>query len=165
LARRIDKVVVNASPLILLSKVGLADLLSTLFDEVLVPHAVWWEIVAGGETDRTTDVLASLSKLTRVTLEAVPDEILVWNLGDGEAEVLTCALTQERCALVDDKAARTCARALGIRILGTGGVLVLAKRQGLIRSVSDELCRLIEAGLWISNEMISLIQEQADEIR
>ena len=48
---KIEKAVVNASPLILLFKSGRADLLPQLFAEVVVPEAVWEEVMAGGESD------------------------------------------------------------------------------------------------------------------
>lgn len=43
---RIDRVVVNASPLICLSKSGLSDLLPSLFTEIIVPDKVYQEVTA-----------------------------------------------------------------------------------------------------------------------
>ena len=54
---KIEKAVVNASPLIILFKSGLADLLPKLFAEVVVPEAVWMEVMAGGESDEATSQL------------------------------------------------------------------------------------------------------------
>ncbi|HEV7798800.1 MAG TPA: hypothetical protein VGO73_11620 [Pyrinomonadaceae bacterium] len=48
---RIEKVVANASPLIILFKAGLADLLPRLFTEIVVPNGVCIEISAGGPSD------------------------------------------------------------------------------------------------------------------
>ena len=47
---QIDKVVVNASPLITLFRSGQAGLLPQLFQKIIVPGAVWTE-VTGGERD------------------------------------------------------------------------------------------------------------------
>lgn len=161
---KIEKAVVNASPLILLFKSGLADLLPQLFAEVVVPDAVWEEVMAGGETDAAATRLPAASWVRRVTATPIAPEVLVWNLGDGESEVLSFALAQpDYRALVDDRAARSCARTLGVRTLGTGGILILAKRLGLIPSVSAELQRLRDAGLWLSHEVIALLKQQADE--
>ena len=53
--------------------------------------------------------------------------------------MLTVALNRpDFRAMVDDQAARRCARTLGIRTLGTGGMLVLAKRRGLIIKEAGE---------------------------
>jgi len=57
-------------------------------------------------------------------------------------------------AIIDDRAARRCARVLGVAFMGTAGVLVLAKRRGLIDSVEKSLRRLQRAGLWLSEELI-----------
>lgn len=66
-------------------------------------------------------------------------------------------------AMVDDAAARRCARALGIATLGTGGAIVLAKRRGLITSVGDRLQQLQDAGLWLSEDVVNLLKQQAEE--
>jgi predicted nucleic acid-binding protein len=84
--------------------------------------------------------------------------------GIGESEVLSFALGRPGFrAMVDDKAARRCAKTLGIRTLGTGGMLVLAKRRGLIESVSDALATLRTVGLWMSDELVDLFLEEAGE--
>ena len=56
-----------------------------------------------------------------------------------------------------------CARTLGISILGTGGVLVLAKRRGFLQSVEEELNRLQQAGLWLSPAIVNLLLKEAGE--
>jgi predicted nucleic acid-binding protein len=161
---KIEGAVVNASPLILLFKSGLEGLLPEIFAKVIVPEAVWKEVVAGGESDAAATRLATVSWIQCVTVPAVVPGVLVWNLGDGESEVLTFALARRECrAVIDDRAARSCARTLGVRTLGTGGVLIMAKRRGLISSVSVELQRLRDAGFWLSDEIAALLKEQAGE--
>jgi predicted nucleic acid-binding protein len=66
-------------------------------------------------------------------------------------------------AVIDDLDARRCAQALAIPMLGTGGVLLLAKRRGLIASVGESLDKIRAAGLWLSDEVVALIQSQAGE--
>jgi len=48
---QIDKVVVNSSPLIVLFRSGQADLFPRLFKDIVVPEAVYHEVLAGGEGD------------------------------------------------------------------------------------------------------------------
>lgn len=157
---KIEKVVVNASPLIILERAQLTHLLTNLFAEVVVPNAVWSEVAAGG--GQTENVLPSRGVI-QATIDAIPSDILVWNLGAGESEVLTYA-RQEKCsAVVDDRAARRCAQSLGIQTLGTGGILILAKGVGLVTSVEGELKKVIDAGLWLSDEMMDLILRTAGE--
>ncbi len=90
--------------------------------------------------------------------------IAAWDLGSGESEVLGFALQHpEFCAIVDDKAARRCGKTLGAKILGTGGMLILAKRKKLIGSVASALDQLRASGLWLSDELVKLFLDEADE--
>ena len=43
-------IVSNASPLIALARIGQLDLLSQLYSEIIIPEAVWHEVVVEGET-------------------------------------------------------------------------------------------------------------------
>lgn len=160
----IEKVVVNASPLILLLKSDLENLLPQLFAEIVVPEAVWSEILRGNDIASQKLQAAEYAWLVRVSLYDSSD-VLIWNLGDGETEVLSWAYeyNPDFCAIVDDRAARKCAKTLGIKTLGTGGVLVLAKKRGLIDSVGDALQKLQDAGLYVSDEIVRLLKQQAGE--
>lgn len=161
----IEKVVINASPFILLCKSGLIELLPELFSEICMPERVSMEIIAGG------DIAAEkLYDYEEVWLESylvvVSEEVLVWNLGDGETDVLSLAFANKKThtALVDDRAARKCAETLNIKTLGTGGILVLAKKRGLINSVGESIKKLQSVGLYISDEIIELLKKQAGEL-
>ena len=160
----IERVVVNSSPLITLFNSQLINLLPQLFAEIIVPGAVWDEVIAVGKTDAASKQLPGASWVTRVEVSAVSPAIATLNLGQGESEVLTFALNNPSYrAMVDDAAARRCARTLGIATLGTGGMLVLAKRRGLISSVSSSIETVKNAGLWLSDEVVSLLKQQAGE--
>lgn len=159
-----DRVVVNASPLIVLFKADLAHLLPRVFTDVLVPGAVWDEVIAGGPNDMAAQGLATIDWAKRVEVATVDPGILAWNLGQGESEVLSVALNRPGYrAVIDDAAARRCARTLRVPMLGTGGVLVLAKRRGLIPSVGTSIQELRDAGLWLSDDVVALLVQQAGE--
>ena len=160
---RTEKVVINASPFILLCKSGLITLLPRLFSEICMPEAVWDEIERGGDIASYQLYDYEQTWLNRYLIDSAK-EVIVWNLGDGETEVLSFAfVNKSHTALIDDRAARRCAETMNIQTLGTGGILVLAKKRGLIQSVSLELKKLTSAGLWLSNEVIEVILKQADE--
>lgn len=103
----IEKIVVNASPLILLFKSGLEGLLPQLFSEIVVPAAVWDEISRGGDVASQKLYDYELEWITRGTIQ-VPEEILIWNLGDGESEVLSWTYNSKNDyrAVVDDSTLR-----------------------------------------------------------
>ncbi len=161
---RIERVVINASPFILLCKSGLVTLLPQLFSEICMPEAVWDEVERGGDIASYRLYDYEKTWLDRYLL-APAEEVSTWNLGDGETEVLSFAfVNKSSTALIDDRAARRCAATLNIKTLGTGGILVLAKKCGLIENVSLELLKLTGAGLWLSDEITQVILKQAGEL-
>jgi len=68
---------------------------------------------------------------------------LVTDLGPGETEVLMLALElREAVVVLDDAKAKRMAETLGFHLTGTLGVLLDAKRAGLIPAVAPYLDRL-----------------------
>jgi predicted nucleic acid-binding protein len=158
------KVVINTSPLIVLFKSNLADLLPQLFTEIIVPDGVWNEVVEAGKTDTSSQQLPQVIWTKRVNIPITP-EILVWSLDQGESEVLSYAWENKSYqVIIDDAAARKVARTLKIPMLGTLGVLLLAKQNDLILSISDSIISLQNAGLWLSEDLIIYMKQRAGEL-
>lgn len=160
-----EQVVINASPLIVLFKSQQVDLLPQLFSEILIPRGVAEEISAGARGDMVSLGLFQAEWAKVIDIGSVSREVAAWDLGKGESEVLSfaAAVRSKTIAIVDDRAARRCGSSLGIPTLGTGGVLVLAKRRGLISEVLPRLQALQNAGLWMSAGVVELLKEQAGE--
>ncbi|WP_448274320.1 DUF3368 domain-containing protein [Nostoc sp. DSM 114160] len=66
-------------------------------------------------------------------------------------------------AIVDDRVAWRCGQALGINTIGTGGLLILAKRRGLIPSISPKIPAWCDAGLRLSDSLVNLLKQQTKE--
>jgi predicted nucleic acid-binding protein len=146
----------NASPVIVLAKAGYLRLLQELPDELVLPDAVAAEVLAGPETDPARKALEA-GWGVRQAPAAIPPELLEWSLGPGETAVL--ALGRQRTSstvLLDDAAARSCAKALGLSLLGTLGVVLRAKKRGLIPSAADVLRAIRAAGLHVDERTIRL---------
>ena len=82
----------------------------------------------------------------------------------GEVEVMI--LAQEKKAdlvILDDNAAKKTAKFLGLRVIGTLGILVLAKKRGYIKEVSPVLDALKRDGFFVSDDLCDLVLRQADE--
>lgn len=157
------KVVVNSSPLIVLFRSGQEELLPQMFESIIVPDQVYREIIVDGPLDRVKKMLPSLSWYSRIEVE-ISLKVAAWNLGEGESSVFSLASQKpEYRALVDDLAARRCARVMGIKTLGTGGLLILAKKRGLIKSVRKRVARLRESGLYMSDNVVELLALKAGE--
>lgn len=163
---RIDAVVINASPLITLFHSGQADLLPRLFTHIVVPEAVWQEVVLDEWEEwagRAARELSNQSWPVRAEVTSSP-HVAAWELGAGETAVLSHALANPPLrAVIDDMDARRCAKTLNIPMLGTGGLLVLAKRRGLLPSVGEGIAKLRDAELWLSDEIVQILKTQAGE--
>ena len=156
----IERFAINASPLITLHRAQLDWLLPRLFNHVLVPDAVWREVVSQFHDDPVTRQLPTADWAIRqaVTVRA---EVLAWNLGAGETALLSLGMAEpDTKVILDDRSATRCARVPGISSMGTAAVLVMARRRGLIPSVEQALRQLQAAGAWISE---TLIQKLAAE--
>jgi predicted nucleic acid-binding protein len=56
--------------------------------------------------------------------------------------------------LVDERAARRAAGALGLGVIGTLGVLLAAKRKRLITEVRPLVDELLRQGFWVSPRLV-----------
>lgn len=145
--------VVDASPLILLSRIHHLHLLPALAEVVVFPETVLSEMAAGSGHDDAASRVMSAPNLRRVPDLEVPENIRQWNLGAGESQVLAFALANtEFEAVIDDQGARRCARSLRIPYTGTLGIVLSCRHRGvipaarpIIRALEDEGIRLAPA--------------------
>jgi predicted nucleic acid-binding protein len=149
-------VVSDSSPLIALDQIGQLKLLHDLYGEVVVPDAVAAEVAPSLSLPAyiTTRPLAM-----RVGLEALHP-----TLGPGETEAIILAQQDgAHLLLLDDRAARQIARARGLPVAGTLGLLVRAKEKGLLTVVRPCLEGLKKAGFYTTPALIALVLKQAGE--
>jgi predicted nucleic acid-binding protein len=148
-----ERWVLNASPLIALARVGQERLFRVLADEVVIPRTVVTEIEAGPSDDSARLAIAS-GQFEVVDVVPTP-EILAWDLGAGETDVLSYAAAEpEWTVILDDASARKCARSLNLRLKGTLAVIILAEQHGAITSAVDVLRALVETGFRLDDRVI-----------
>ena len=149
-----DVAFVDASPLILLAAAEQLELLRCAATRVVVPEPVALEIRRRGSGDVTVEALRSAQWLEIVDAPATPSNVLAWDLGLGESSVLTLAsATPGAVAMLDDRAARRCAAALGVPVLGTLGLVVRARQRKLISAARPVISRLRDAGLYLTDDL------------
>ncbi len=142
--------VVNASPLILLAKVGRLDLLSDLTEKLVIPAAVAAEIQAGLVADPAGQWLRGAGTRWVQADALLNPAVAAWDLGAGETAVLNWACQQRDFeAILDDRAARKCALIQRIPYRGTIGVILAAKKQGLISAAKPVCDQVVQADLLI----------------
>jgi len=90
--------------------------------------------------------------------------VLQLQLDEGEAETIVLALeVNADLVLLDDREACLKAKRLGLRVTGTLGILLRAKKLGLVQSLREELNKLKETGFRISKSLEKEILKAADE--
>ncbi len=112
----VDKAIINASPLIFLSRSHYLELLQAFASEIWVSEAVATEILQRGQQDVTARAIEQTEWLITKPVVVIPTIITEWRLGAGESSVL--ALVNEHPgseAIIDDLVGRKCAASLNIQ--------------------------------------------------
>ncbi|BAU12169.1 hypothetical protein LEP3755_26980 [Leptolyngbya sp. NIES-3755] len=158
-------VVSDATPLSELAKVGQLHLLHELFGIVIIPEEVYAELTIGDHP--AAQLVPELDWLeVRSLIDFQSCQVLQrdFNLDLGESAAI--ALAEELKAnqvLIDERAARRVAISRQLPVIGTIGILILAKQRGRLESVKDVLNALIEKGTRISDRLydqaLTLAQE------
>ena len=156
--------IADSGPLISLARINLHELLPRLFSTILVPPEVWNEVTVKGQERPGAH---EISRVTWITIQK-PDPQLVRQLSilvdAGEAEAIALAQTIPDCIiLLDDSRARKIAARLNIKQIGTVGLLLRAKRMGLVERIKPHLDSLIENGIYIRHELIDAVLNDAGE--
>lgn len=136
----------NSSPMIALSRVDRLQVLKQLFGNVVIPRAVYEEVVLESNIPfQRENILKAIDDFITV-LEPQTNHSFSRNLGKGERGVLNLALEKKpEVLIIDDKKARNEAKSLGFVPFFTNDVLRLAEKRGLIVSyqqVTQELNRI-----------------------
>ena len=120
-----NSAIVNASPLIFLTRSGHLELLKTFADEVWVPDPVAEEILRREQHDITARAIEETDWLINKSVGRIPAAIRDWRLGAGESAVLALAIEHQLEAIIDDLAGRKCAAHLAIPVRGTLGIVLV----------------------------------------
>jgi predicted nucleic acid-binding protein len=149
-------IVADSGPLIALARIGQLHLLRDLFRTVLIPQAVATECLAGENRPGSRAIAQALKQgwLKKQRLSARIQLLGRPAMGEGENAAITLAHRLRSRLLADDKAARKIASASGVPVVGTVGVLVEAKRRGLVRKVGPLIEDLKQGGYRLSNELV-----------
>jgi len=136
-------VISDSSALISLLSVEKLDILGKLFETVMIPEAVYNEVF----NKKVSNL--DLKKTKFLQIEKVTDrkmvKLLKMQLGYGESEVIALALEKgiDR-VIIDDKQARKVADKLGLKVIGTLGILILAKEKQVIKEVRPLVLSMME---------------------
>ncbi len=134
-------VISNTSPISNLAAIGHLELLQQLYSNIIIPPAVYQELINSGDTDPATLAVQTLSWIqTQPVSDWVLLETLQSNLDPGEAETITLAVEIHADRLIiDERRGRNEAIRLGLQVTRLLGIVLAAKQQGLIPLVKPIL--------------------------
>jgi predicted nucleic acid-binding protein len=158
-------VVVNSTPLISLDACNQLDLLRALYAQVIVPEAVERELAAGGTTALPKGLTGGHRKWIQIRrLRTRPAPALLAVLDIGEAEVIALALELgSPLVIIDEREAHAVAQAEGLQPVGTLGVLLRAKTEGLLTVIKPSIDLMVSKGVWFSKGLIESVLRLAGE--
>ena len=117
-----------------------------------------------GPNDPAVLAVKQSSWLQIVPTPPIPASVQAWTLDAGESAVLAVALEQENSqAILDDLAARRCARALNLPLQGTLGLILVARELGMIQTVRPVIDTLRQTGMYVSDRLARQVLDQAGE--
>jgi predicted nucleic acid-binding protein len=156
--------VINASPVILLAKAGLMELVASPAEPFVVPEPVADEILGVRGEDAAARWLRENGKPFICPAVAELAELSGSGIGSGERSVISWAAAHRGfIAVLDDREARVIAQRLGIKILGTIGVVLRLKQAGLISEAKPHLMQIKMVGGYIGDELLREALRRAGE--
>jgi len=134
--------VADSTCLIALEQIGYLDLLPALLKPLQIPPAVAHEF-------GSAPPWATVTPPTDTALV----KALKMMIDDGEAEAIALACDRQWRVILDDLQAREVAQQMGLSLIGTVGILVRAKRDGLLPEVRPVLQMLSQSGFYLSEPL------------
>ena len=159
------RVIVNSTPLIAMCNIGRLDLFQKVYGRIVIPQAVFDEV-----TEKDDSACRQIKQRPDwIGVEQISDnsqkQMYRAKLHDGEVEVMILAEETPTADLViiDDNAAKKTAKFLGLHVTGTLGVLLRAKRMGLVERIAPVIDDLCKNGFYVDETVRARALRQAGE--
>jgi len=168
---RVSRVVSNASSLIHLSMVGYLNLLERLFGNVIIPAEVLREVCSAKDTPDSIAISSAVDKGWICTKSVVSGDTVLLakssGIDIGEAAAILLAKEERALLLIDDKMGRSAAEILGVKCLGSVGVLLQALSDSLLKfnEFVGILDRMIDSGFRLDSKVYRLAMRVAKELK
>lgn len=159
-----EDLVITTGPILAITA-ALGDLnVLQVYRRVLVPLEVCQEVLTGGPTRFAVTEFEAAEWLRKQTqlLNIMP--VLLNTLDLGEAAVIQLALNEYvDTVCIDESVGRRMARLNGLKVTGSIGVLLRAKREGSEFSMRQAIKCMQSHGVWLSRQVIAFALKQAGE--
>jgi uncharacterized protein len=159
-------IIADTGPLIALAKTDNLFILKRLFEKTVIPKAVCDELLLDSDRDGVKNLRNAI--FTEKWLEIYkgqlsPERRILNVLDSGEPEAITLAVKLEEILLIDERLGRVAAQQEKVKIIGTAGLLLLAKRKNLIPNVKDTIVTMQNLGYRFSKKLLKLVFDAANE--
>jgi hypothetical protein len=159
-----SKIIINTTPWISLSILGLTQTLPQIYNEIIMPAGVKEEILF---PDIKKTGIEELSKSTWLKFYSIKNEMIfsfAQDLDKGELEVIISAKELNlNNVMIDEKLGRLFAKNLSLNVVGTLGYLIILKRKQIINKIKPLIIMLQENNIWISENIKNYILTIANE--
>ena len=154
-------IISDTGPLVVLFKTDLLFLLREIYQDVLVPEAVKKELTRKSEGNILFEKNPWIKVKKATDNESI--QILSVILDGGEAEAIALALEHGSMILIDERKGRNYAKKLNLLVRGTLGLLLEAKKKGIVKSVTECIDKVKRAGYYLDDELIEAILLKSEE--
>jgi len=159
-------VIADAGPLIAFERTKRLSLLAETLGEIIAPRPVLKECLSNTALPGAKEISEAIEKKL-ITSYDDPDTHQYQNLfdilGPGEATAIILAFQLKTGLLIDEKLGRQTAQKMNLRIIGTAGVLLLAKERNLIKKIAPLIQELKDTGYYLSEGLIETVLKRANE--
>jgi uncharacterized protein len=159
-------IVADSSPLIAFARINHLPILAKTLGSIIIPESVARECTQDNSRPGAIDIQEAIQH-TIINIHAEPTTDLFiqlkTSLGQGESAAIALALELGAPLLVDERLARSAARQLHIKIIGTAGVLLLAKQKNFIPAVLPLINQMKKSGYFLADSLIQEIAKIARE--
>jgi len=143
----------DSSALVALATMDRLDLLEKIFGKIYVPKAVYDEVTISYKPQSV-----KLKEFLADKVVSVELDISKMGLGQGELEAIALYKNMNSdFLLIDDRRAKKFARLNDVNVIGSLGVMILAKDSGLVESIRKDLEKLVSSSLFISQSLIDRV--------
>jgi len=157
-------IVADSGPIIALARIRRLDLLQQVVGELVIPEAVYEDLVIKGRgRPGATEVKSSTWIHRRVVTDRATLALLPSYLHLGEREAIVLAQELGAQLLIDERRGRKNAVEQGLEVFGSLRVLAEAKRLSLIEQVKPILEAMLGSGYWIDEELIPPFLQEIGE--
>lgn len=160
-------IIADASPLIAFGSIDQLSIIFKLFGKVIIPQTVANECLVDISYAGAA-AIAKAIEIKKIQIHTPPIEsqnrdAMLSILDEGEADAIALAHSMHLPLVIDEKLGRNIAKEMGIKIIGTVGILLLAKQKKIVKHIKPILMELKNGHYFLSDTLIKDALKRVEE--